>query len=403
MSVATGPVPSQGLPEPEQADMRRVSILGFGHFTNDMYGNLATSLAPYFVLAGKMSAPVAGAVVLVYLAGSSILQPLFGIISDRSGRRWFAVAGPAWIGTTMSLLVIAPSGWVIFVLVALGGVGTAAFHPQGASMVNRVAGASRGWSMSVFSMGGNLGYGLGPLLAAVMVGVDSGWTLLLALPGLVCSSILLRYAPSVKSSTMESTGKSLRDARANVGSLSIIVLVIAIRSGAMSAVIFLAPLYFHAQHLPPAWGSYGSSLFLLVGAVGGLYAGRLSDRVGRKPVVVWSLIAAAPLILLIGLLPGLASWPALAVAGAAILASNSVTVVQAQELLPGNVGLAAGLTLGLGFGLSGVITFLVSNVTKTAGPQHTILLAAGLPLIAAFFALILPSGSRPSPVRLSAS
>lgn len=378
---------------PKAPDMWRVSLLGLGHFTNDMYGNLATSIAPYFVIAGRLSAPVAGVLILIYLAGSSVLQPFFGIVSDRSGRRWFAVLGPAWIGVAMSLLIVAPTTWVIFLLVALGGVGTAAFHPQGASMVNRVAGLRRGWSMSVFSMGGNLGYGLGPLLAALMVAVGNGWTVFLAIPGLLCSLLLFRYSPNVRSHAMESAGKSLRDARANMSPLAVIVLIIAIRSGAMSAVIFLAPLYFHAQHLPPSWGSYGSSLFLLVGAICGLYAGGLSDKIGRKPIVVWSLVLAAPLILLVGLLPGLTSWPALALAGAAVVASNSVTVVQAQELLPGNVGLAAGLTLGLGFGLSGVITFIVSNVTKQAGPQDTLLMTAALPLIAAALALRLPARS----------
>jgi FSR family fosmidomycin resistance protein-like MFS transporter len=193
---------------------------------------------------------------------------------------------------------------------------------------------------------------------------------------------------------MESAGKSLRDARANLRPLSLIVLLIAVRSGAMSAVIFLAPLYFHAQHLPASWGSYGSTIFLLAGAFFGLYAGRLSDRVGRRPVVVWSLVATAPLTLLIGLLPGLASWPAMALCGAANVASNSVTVVQAQELLPGNVGLASGLTLGLGFGLSGAITFAVAALTKQVGPQDAVLLSAALPLIAAGVAAMVPTPPR---------
>lgn len=373
-------------------NMRRTWLLSFGHFTNDMYGNLAISLAPYFVIAGKLTTPAAGALVLVYLAGSSILQPIFGILSDRSGRRWFAIAGPAWIGVCMSLLVLVPSTVSVFGLVFLGGIGTAAFHPQGASMVNRLAGKSRGWSMSIFSMGGNLGYGLGPVLASIMIAIASGWTVLFVVPGLICSGLLLRYAPQVKSEAMESTGKSLRDARANIGPLTLIVLVIAIRSGVMSAVIFLSPLYFRAQHLPPAWGSYGSTIFLLAGAFFGLYAGRVSDRIGRKPIVVSSLISAAPLIFLISILPGLTAWPVLALAGAAILASNSVTVVQGQELLPANVGLAAGLTLGLGFGLSGVITFLTSEVAKHLGAQNALHLAAILPLVAATLAWLMPKG-----------
>ena len=224
----------------------------------------------------------------------------------------------------------------------------------------------------------------------MMVAIGNRWALLMIIPGVACSSLLFRYAPSVKSAAMTSTGASLRDARSNVKPILIVVLVIAIRSGAMSAVIFLAPLYFHAQGLPASWGSYGSSIFLLVGSFAGLYAGRLSDRTGRKPVVFWSLVIASPLVLLVGLVPGLSDWVIMAFAGCAILASNSVTVVQAQEILPGNAGLAAGLTLGLGFGLSGVITFILAGIAKQTGAQHTIWLAALLPLLAAALALGLP-------------
>jgi FSR family fosmidomycin resistance protein-like MFS transporter len=387
------PAPILHAPAVAPTDLRRVWLLAFGHFTNDAYGNLATSMAPYFVLAGKMTPAVAGTVVLVYLAGSSVLQPIFGIVSDRTGRRWFAVAGPMWVGLMMSLMIAAPWAWAIFVCASLAGVGTAAFHPQGASMVNRVAGPARGWSMSIFSMGGNLGFGLGPVLAAVMASANSAWAIAMAVPGIICSSVLFKFAPVVKSQHMESTGKSLRDARQNAGALTIIVLIIAIRSGAMSAVIFLCPLYFHSQHLPANWGSIGSSIFLLMGAIAGLYAGRLSDRVGRTPIVMWSLVASAPLIFLVANVRGLVAWPVLAAAGVAILASNSVTVVQAQELLPANAGLAAGLTLGLGFGLSGVITFVASNVTQLAGPRDTLMLAAVLPLIAAGLAIFLRAPS----------
>ena len=385
----TEPQPSD-LDSVPSSDMGRISLIGMGHFTNDLYGNVATSMAPYFVLGGRLSAPAAGALVLVYLGGSSVLQPLFGIISDRSGRRWFAVVGPMWIGCCMSALVVLPSAWMIFVAVAIGGIGTAAFHPQGASMVNKLAGRNRGWAMSIYSTGGSIGYGLGPLLAAILWRINNRWCLLAVIPGIVCSGFLFRYAPTVRSSAMESAGKSLRDARANIGPLARIVLVIALRSGAMSAVIFLAPLIFHQQGLPAAWGSYGSTIFLLTGAAFGLYAGQLSDRVGRKPVVIWSLVAAAPLTLLIAISPGLYAWPVMAVAGMALVASNGVTVVQAQELLPGNVGLAAGLTLGLGFGLSGLITFVVSTVTKVASPEETLALVAALPLVAASLAMTMP-------------
>jgi FSR family fosmidomycin resistance protein-like MFS transporter len=376
-------------------DLRRVTLMSAGHLINDMYGNLATSLAPYFVLRGRLSEPVAGALVLVYLAGSSVLQPLFGLISDRTGRRWFAVLGPAWIGIAMSLLVTAPTNWLIFVLVALGGIGTAAFHPQGASMVDRVATRARGWGMAIFSMGGNLGYAIGPLLATALIAVGAGWSALVAIPGLALSGLLYRYAPLVGSHQRGDQSQTLRQAtHGSVLSLALIVLIIAIRSGCQLGFIFLMPLYFHSYHLAANLGSYASTLFLLAGALGGLYGGRLSDRIGRRPVVVWSLAMATPLLLLVALIPPMLIWPVVALAGAALLAANSVNVVQAQELLPGNTGVAAGLTLGLGFGLSGVITFLLSAYTKQVGPYQALITTALLPLLAALLAILVRPSQR---------
>jgi FSR family fosmidomycin resistance protein-like MFS transporter len=372
-------------------DYPRVALISLGHGTNDLAGNLVTSLMPYLVIRGTITATLAGLIVLFYLLGSSVFQPFFGLMSDRTGRRFFAVFGPVWVAVAVSFMGFAHSWLPLFLLAALAGVGTAAFHPQAASMVAGLSKASRGWAMSLFSMGGNLGFALGPLVAAVIALVGFQWTiapLFLAIPVTV---LLFLYAPDPTANAEPFDKDAVRrEVVRSWRSLALIVSVIAVRSGVQFALIVFLPLYYHAHGMPAQIGSYLASVLSLFGAVGGLIGGRLSDRLGRKMVVVPSLLITAPLIVLALVASGFLVWPVIAVAGAALLASNSVTVVQGQELLPASTGIASGLTLGLGFGLSGVISASMTTLSDHIGVTDTVHLVPVLPLIAAVLAMMVP-------------
>lgn len=359
-------VPAEGQTEPRVA-YGRLTLLSVSHLCNDLFGNVMTSLTPYLVLRGTISTAMTGVVLLVYLFGSSVLQPLFGLSSDRSGRRLFVILGPLWVGIAASLFGWAPNDLALLGLGMVGGIGTAAFHPQAASMVDQVSPRNKGWTMAIFSMGGNIGFALGPLVAAAIATAGLHWTTALVFPGLLLSALLFRWAPAVGTAGAQVDLRSLRDAAVRSGrSLALIVTVIATRSGAQYVLIIFLPLYYHARGFPAQLGSYYAFVLSLSGAVGGLLGGHLSDRYGRRPVVVGSLLISAPLLFLSLTLTGPIVWPLLAVSGAALLASNSVTVVQGQERLPANTGIASGLTMGLGFGLSGVIT-----TTETTLSVHT--------------------------------
>lgn len=396
MQASQGLVPSASEPgAPPRIDYRRVSLISAGHMTNDMYGNLLTSLMPYLVLDGRISASLAGFILLVYLAGSSVLQPIFGLFADRSGLRLFAVAGPIWVGVAASLVGWAPSVGALFALAAIAGVGTAAFHPQAASMVNALSPLRKAWSMSLFSMGGNIGFAIGPVLAAGMALVGLKWTPLALIPGLLLLIPLARFAPHPHMSASLPEGGSLRrHAIARWRPLSLIVTVIATRSATQYALIIFLPLYYHARGLPAELGSLYAFVLSLTGALGGLLGGYLADRYGRQIVVVSSLVVTAPLLLAALLSSGVVVWPLLALSGAALLASNSVTVVQGQELLPRHTGVASGLTLGLGFGLSGVMASSLTIATDHLGITQTTLLIPALPLLAAALAALIPLSTR---------
>jgi FSR family fosmidomycin resistance protein-like MFS transporter len=372
-------------------DYGRVGLISAGHLLSDLYSNLLTALMPYLVLEGRISTTLAGLILLVYLSGSSILQPIFGVLADQSGRRLFAVAGPLWVGVGACLAGWAPNVVALVLLAGVSSIGSAAFHPQAASMVNGLSVSRKGWAMSLFSMGGNVGFAVGPVLAAAIAVVGLHWGPIFLLPGFALTLFLARYAPSAPPSSAKLRGADMWKLVRRAGhGLSLIVAVIALRSGAQYALIIFLPLYYHAQGSSAELGSFYAFVLSLAGAAGGMLGGSASDRYGRKIVVVLSLLISAPLLTLTLTSSDIAIWFLLALSGAALLAGNSVTVVQGQELLPANTGIASGLTMGLAFGLSGVIAAALTTLSDHIGVRGAILLVPLLPLSAAILAALVP-------------
>jgi MFS transporter, FSR family, fosmidomycin resistance protein len=370
-----------------RTDYPRVVLLSAGHLMNDLYGNFITSLMPYLVIRGQITTTAAGLVLLVYLIGSSVLQPIFGLMADRTGRRAFAIVGPVWAGIAAAVIGRAGTTVMLLTIAGIGGLGTAAFHPQAASMVDSLSPTNKGRSMAYFSMGGNIGFALGPVAAATVAMVGLIWSPAILLPGAVIGLALVRYAPHVGRSQESFTFSDLKASVQGVWTqINLVVSVIAVRSSAQYTLIIFLPLYYHLRGYPAQLGSYYAFVLSLTGAIGGLVGGHYSDLYGRRRTVVISLLLAAPLLVITLIVPPALVWPLIALSGGALLASNSVTVVQGQELLPRHRGLASGLTLGLGFGLSGVIASGLTTLADHIGVETAIFAAPALALLAALLA-----------------
>src|SRR6187397_1974470 len=173
-----------------------MAALSAGHFATDFASGALPALLPFFVDPFSLSYTLAAAVMLASTASSSLVQPLFGAWSDRRGALWLLPAGVALAGIGIALAAAAPAYWLVLLLVVVSGLGVAAYHPEGSKFAAYASGTQRASGMSLFSIGGNLGYALGPTATTPLVvalGLTGG--LLLALPCLVVAAVLLVAIP----------------------------------------------------------------------------------------------------------------------------------------------------------------------------------------------------------------
>jgi FSR family fosmidomycin resistance protein-like MFS transporter len=281
--------------------------------------------------------------------------------------------------------------------VLVSGVGVAAYHPEGSKFAAYVSGTRRASGMAVFSVGGNVGFGLGPLLASGLVlALGLGGGLLLILPGLLVATLLVaerRYLAGFVPSGAEPGRLSSDPDRPKA--FALLQVVVMLRSVAHYGMFAFIPLWEHdVRGASEGQATLLLSLFLIAGAAGTLVGGPLADRFGRKPVIVATLAAAVPLIAVYVLVGGVVGYVAIALAGAVIIGTFGVTTVLSQEYLPSRIGTAAGLSIGLAIGLGGIFAVALGGVADSSDLETAVLVTAIGPLVGAILALWLPAEPR---------
>jgi FSR family fosmidomycin resistance protein-like MFS transporter len=380
-------------------DRRAMAALSAGHLCTDIAQGSVPALLPFLISRDHLSYAAASALVLAATISSSVIQPLFGHLSDRRSLPWLMPLGPALGGLGIALAGIAPSYGLLFVAILISGVGVAAFHPEGSRFANYVSGARRASGMSLFSVGGNVGFALGPVVvtpALLVFGLHG--TLLVLLPTWLMAAALAYELPRLEGFRTDVVAGRVKrgDGPEAWGAFTVLAGVIALRSFVYFGLVTFIPLYFiHELHASKAVGNAALAAMLLGGAGGTLIGGPLADRFGRRAVLIGSMTVTPPLV--VGML---ASGPALgivfaALAGAATIATFAVTIVMGQELLPGRLGVSAGVTIGLSIGLGGVGAPLLGLLADAHGLRSVFEVVAVLPVLALLLTLALPSrGSR---------
>lgn len=339
-----------------------------------------------------------GFIMAVLNLTSSVIQPVFGYISDRFSTGWFVPVGILWTAFAMGLLGWSANYPIAVLLVGLAGLGTAAFHPRAMMAVYLVSGSRLGFGAAVFSTGGNLGFALGPVVGNFLVlGFGLHATLGLLAPGALLCLIIFFYRGDflkLEAAVQANASKDFNRQLQNIPWVSLIAvcIIVTLRSWVYVSFLTYLPMFFQTQGIQLKTGSLMLTVYLVGGAVAGLYGGHLSDKVGRRRVIVVSMLIYPILASLMILSKGGWIWLLAGASGAALLASFAVTIVVAQELMPQYLGLVSGLILGLGFGTGGLGTAFSGFLADKFGLYQVFWILALTPVLGAFLAAFIRTG-----------
>ncbi|MCM3412275.1 MFS transporter [Metabacillus litoralis] len=377
-------------------------IIGLCHLLNDSIQSVIPAMFPILEKSMGLTFTQLGLIAFSLNMVSSVMQPVVGFYTDK---RPMPYALP--IGLTSSMLGVlglafAPSFITILLSVIFIGLGSAIFHPEGSRVAYMAAGNRRGLAQSIYQVGGNSGQALAPVITALIL-VPLGqfgaiwFTVVAALA--VCFLIYIAKWYSTKLSIMkaerkakpqvEHKSKSLSKAIRNA--LIIIIFIIFARSWYGSAISnFYAFYAIEKYDLTIATSQLYIFTFLVMGAVGTFLGGPLADRFGKRNVILVSLLATVPFTLLLPFVGPTASLILLGCIGIILMSSFSVTVVYAQELVPGKIGTMSGLTVGLAFGMGAIGSVALGAIIDTLGLTTTMIGVALLPVLG-ILAFLLPS------------
>lgn len=397
-------LPSAGAVAPV---MGVLGALSFAHLLNDTMQSLIPAIYPILKDALHLDFTQIGLITLVNQLTASVLQPFIGWYTDRRPQPFSLAIGMGFTLVGLILLAIAGSLALVLVAVAFVGIGSSVFHPEASRVAHLSSGGRHGFAQSFFQVGGNAGSSLGPLLAALIV-VARGqsavmWFSLLALLGIVVLSGVGRwYRTKLAQQARSDSGTSRLAKHTSLFSrrrvaLSLGVLITLIFSkyfylASMSSyyTFFLIEKFDlsvkHAQlHL---------FIFLLAIAAGTFLGGPIGDRIGRKAVIWASILGAAPFALVLPFASLFWSAVLVAIIGVILSSAFSAILVYAQELVPGKVGLMAGLFFGLAFGMGGIGSAVLGLIADRHGIAFVFQVCSFLPLIGLLTAL-LPDVQRP--------
>jgi FSR family fosmidomycin resistance protein-like MFS transporter len=384
-------------PFPAARSSRRVPwALGAAHLLNDTASGIVPALLPLYRAQFHLNYFQSGLIVLLAYLTSSVMQPLFGTLTDRRPVPWLLVAGVALSTLALALSGLMPSYALLLMILAAAGLGSGAFHPEASRAVYLAADPQRkGASQAIFQVGGNSGQALGPLLVA---GLVATWGLkglpllaVMTVIAVVVTAGVLPWYRATQSTRARRQAVAQATGRNRVGAMVVLVGVVILRSWCQLGVSSFLPFYYVNHHVALAHAELYTFLFLMAGAVGTLLGGSLSDRLGKRTLLLWSMLLSIPGAWLLPRAVGYLAVPVLLIFGFTVLSSFAVTVVFGQTLLPRNIGLASGLMIGFSVGAGGIGATLLGLVADHLGVSAVLNGIVALPILAAGLTLFLPN------------
>jgi len=390
----------------EAMQKKYLYFMAAAHMCDDINSGALPAVLPFFVLNYGMDYTAVGGIMFASCFLSSVIQPVFGYLADRTQRNWFMGAGVLLAGLSFGATGFLTDYWAIFAAVTAMGIGSSIFHPEAARIVNSISGQQRGAGMSIFSVGGNAGFGVGPLLAVAVISAFGMAGLgLFGLLSLVMGAALFLLAPRIKAAAVQLQQEAASASSAAPGvksrprravndwrAFSRLTLVIMFRSLTFSGISSFLPLFcIQVLGASNGVGSATLSVLSISGIAATLAGGWLADRWGYVAVLRRGCFLLVPLLAAAVFTKSI--WMVylmLIPMSFAMQGTYSSFVVLGQSYLAKSVGFASGVTLGLSFSVGGVLVPALGWYGDAYGIGAVMALVVLVSLLCALATLLLP-------------
>jgi FSR family fosmidomycin resistance protein-like MFS transporter len=372
-------------------------LVSAAHFFNDIYMGFLSPLYPIVMEKFGLSLSLVGAISMVAALASAFAQPLFGVLFDRFNVTAAVYLAPLLTGLFVSCLGLAPSFPVFLVLLALGSLGSAAFHPKGASVTPALSGSHPEIGMAIFSAGGNIGFAAGPAVIAFFIALFGfRATPILAAPAAAVAIVLFLLLPS-----RELAARTAGDARvtwrslfADKKRLAVLVRLVSINFcitvGVRGMSTFL-PVSLARSGMKVTTIGVIFTVMLALGAVASIFMASLSKRTGNRALVLASVLGGVPFAAAgLLLLPSAAGIALIVLAGAILSSSGPILLLLAQSYSGGSPAVASSLLMGVSWGIAGLLMVPLGVLGELIGIANMMLVVALFPLLATAFCLRIP-------------
>jgi len=382
---------TKAAPSPQPgAALAILFALSFSHMINDVLQSLVPAIYPLLKTSFSLSYTQIGLITLTNQLTASLLQPMVGFYTDRFPKPYSLAIGMGSTLIGMVLLGLAGSFGMILVAVAFVGIGSSVFHPEASRVARLASGGRHGFAQSLFQVGGNAGTSFGPLLAALII-VPYGqkeviWFCLAALTGMAVLTNVghwyrsrLAVPKAAAKAHAASTGLSPRQVYFAIGVLMVLVFSKYFYLTSMTSyyTFFLIQKF----HISVQTSQYFLFIFLFAVAAGTIIGGPVGDKIGRKQVIWASILGIAPFTLVLPYANLVECGILSAIIGVIMASAFSAIVVYAQELVPGNVGMIAGLFFGFAFGMGGIGSAVLGKLADVTSLYFVFQVCAFLPLL----------------------
>ena len=380
----------------KQFNFKVLLILSLGHMVVDIYQGALPATLPFLKEKLSLSYTMTGVILMMANFTSSVLQPLFGFYSDRKTKAVLLPIGLLAAGIGFSLLSIPTNYFIVLFFVVISGLGVAAYHPEGYKTAHFFTGEKSVTGMSIFSVGGNLGFSLGPLFAIYIIQYLGYSSLpLIVVPSLLYTAIILYYRKTIAIPRIAHAEQQEIAPKTPVSvyiSLFLVIAIVVMRSWTQMGLLTYIPFYY-INHLKgdPLFAGNLIFVYLLCGAAGTLIGAPFADRWGHKFFLRLSMFLATitlPLIFVPFVQKTYLIFIVLGIQGMLLISTFSVTIVMAQKLLPNKLGVASGLMVGFAIGTGGIGVTLLGLVADNFGVPVALESIMILPLVGFLLSLV---------------